>query len=184
MRSPQLCLVVLAVALSGTACAKVRATAEPPLPVLVPPPPPPRVVELYNDEPVPTIAPSPVDTALATPPTRPPARPPATRPEPAKPEPVRTEPERTAPGGAPGLTLKPAPGAESKTQASIRALLDRAMRDLQRVKYAALDADGRAQFDTARRFMQQAEDAMKGSNLAFAGKLADKAATMASILVR
>nr|MBA3269416.1 hypothetical protein [Acidobacteriota bacterium] len=63
-------------------------------------------------------------------------------------------------------------------------LLDRAIRDLQRVNYAALDADGRAQFDTARRFMQQAEDAIKGSNLAFAGKLADKAATMAAVLMR
>ena len=174
--------MVVVVALCGSACAKVRATADPPLPVLLPPPPPPRVVERYNDDPVPTIEPSPVETALATPPTRPPARPPASRPEPAKPEPVRIEPERTAPSA--GLTLKPAPGTESKTQASIRELLDRAMRDLQRVNYAALDADGRAQFDTARRFMQQAEDAMKGSNLAFAGKLADKAATMASILVR
>ena len=56
--------------------------------------------------------------------------------------------------------------------------------DLQRVNYAALDADGRAQFDIARRFMQQADDALKGGNLPFAGKLADKAATMASVLVR
>ena len=62
--------------------------------------------------------------------------------------------------------------------------MGRAVRDLQRVNYAALDADGRAQFDTARRFMQQAEEALKGGNLAFAGKLADKAATMASVLVR
>ena len=50
--------------------------------------------------------------------------------------------------------------------------------------YAALDADGRAQYDTARRFMHQAEEAMKSGNLAFAGKLADKAATMALVLIR
>jgi hypothetical protein len=32
--------------------------------------------------------------------------------------------------------------------------------------------------------MAQADEALKANNLAFAGKLADKAATMASILVR
>lgn len=152
------------------------------MPVLAPPPPPPRVVEIYVEEPVPTIEPSPVETALASPPMRPPSRPPVVRTEPVKPEPARTEPERSP--SAPALTLKPAAGVEAKTQASIRALLDRAGRDLQNVNYAALDVDGRAQYDTARRFMQQAEDAIKGSNLAFAGKLADKAATMAAVLVR
>jgi hypothetical protein len=72
----------------------------------------------------------------------------------------------------------------AKTEASIRELLARARRDLQQVNYAALDADGRAQYDTARRFMDQAEEALKGGNLAFAGKLADKAATMGAVLVR
>ena len=37
---------------------------------------------------------------------------------------------------------------------------------------------------TARRFMQQADDALKVRNVMFAGKLADKAATMAAVLVR
>lgn len=181
MRAFPPCVIVAVIAtLSG--CAKARAHTEPAIPVLTPPPPPPRVVEIYVDEPVPTIEPSPVDTALATPPSRAPARP-APRPEPPKPEPPRVEPERPA-ATPPALTLKPAPGAETKTETSIRALMGQAQRDLQRVNYAALDADGRAQFDTARRFMQQAEDALKGGNLAFAGKLADKAATMASVLVR
>ena len=52
-------------------------------------------------------------------------------------------------------------------------------RDLERVVYQSLDADGRAQYDTARRFMQQADEALKARNVVFAGKLADKAATMA-----
>ena len=174
--------MIVAVIATVSGCAKTRAHTEPAIPVLTPPPPPPRVVEVYVDEPVPTIEPSPVDTALATPPSRPSTRP-APRPEPPKPEPPRAEPPAPA-APPPSLTLKPAPGAETKTETSIRALMGRAQRDLQRVNYAALDADGRAQFDTARRFMQQAEDALKGGNLAFAGKLADKAATMASVLVR
>jgi hypothetical protein len=177
---------VIGVLLAMTAaagCAKARASAEPAMPMLLPPPPPPRVVEPYIDEPVPTIEPSPVDTALAAPPSRPPARPPATRPEPPRPEPAPAVADRPAPV-PPALTLKPVPGSEAKTEASIRALMGRATRDLQRVNYAALNADGRAQYDTARRFMQQAEDALKSNNLAFAGKLADKAATMAAVLVR
>jgi hypothetical protein len=177
-------VLIVVVGATAASCAKAQARTEPVMPVLAPPPPPPRVVETYIDEPVPTIEPSPGDSALLTPPSRPPMKPPAPRQEPAKPEPVRIiEPERP-PSSTAALTLKPAPGGEGKTEASIRALIGRASRDLQRVNYAALDADGRAQFDTARRFMQQAEDALKAASLAFAGKLADKAATMAAVLVR
>jgi hypothetical protein len=55
---------------------------------------------------------------------------------------------------------------------------------LNRVNRTSLNADGKAQYDTALRFMQQAEQAMRAGNLVFAGKLADKSATMASVLVR
>jgi hypothetical protein len=175
-------LVVCLAAWSG-ACAKARANIEAPMPVLTPPDAPPRSVDTYMDEPVPIVEPGLVDGALATPPPRPQTRPPAPRPEPPKIEPARTESPLPV-AAPPALTLKPGPGTEKKTEASIRDLMSRASRDLQRVNYAALDADGRAQYDTARRFMQQAEDAMKGGNLAFAGKLADKAATMASVLIR
>lgn len=183
MRVSKLILVVALVVGSGVACAKARANTEPVLmPELLPPPPPPRIVETFPVDPLPTIEPSPVESALSVPPEPPPAPAPA-KPEPPKTEPALVVPERPAPG-APSLTLKPGPGVHAQTEASIRALLDRAARDLQRVNYAALNADGRTQFDTARRFMQQAEEALKGANLAFAGKLADKAATMAAILVR
>ena len=178
-----LLLAVIGLATGTGACAKARAQTEPAMPVLEPPPPPPRMVDPYPSEPVPTVEPGPADAALLTPPARPPARPPAARPEPPKSEPARSEPERPA-AAPPALTLKPAPGVAAKTEASIRELLARARRDLQQVNYAALDADGRAQYDTARRFMDQAEEALKGGNLAFAGKLADKAAIMGAVLVR
>jgi hypothetical protein len=168
---------------SGVACAKARANTDPVLmPELLPPPPPPRVVETFALEPVPTIAPSPIESALAIPPVRSPAPPPA-KPEPPKTETAPPPPERPMPN-APTLTLKPGPSVQAQTEASIRAHLDRALHDLQRVKYAALNADGRTQYDTARSFIQQAEEALKGANLVFASKLADKAATMASVLVR
>ena len=182
MRSPKLYLIVALLCVSGVACAKARANTVPVMPELAPPPPPPRVVATFPAEPVPTIEPSPVDSALATPPP-PITKPPAAKQEPQKAEPLPTSVERPAPAG-PALTIKPGPGVQAATEASIRAHLDRAQRDLQRVDYAALNEDGRTQFDTARRFIHLAEEALKSTNLPYASKLADKAATMAAVLVR
>lgn len=181
MEVAKLLLVALLVSLSA-ACAKARANTEIVVPDLLPPPPPPRIVETLAVEPLPTIEPSPVESALATPPVKMPPRV-IVKAEPPKQEevPAVTGPPTPAP---PALTLKPGPGVQAQTETSIRTLLDRAGRDLNRVNYAALNADGRAQFDAARRFKEQAEDALKNANLAFASKLADKAATMAAILVR
>jgi hypothetical protein len=80
--------------------------------------------------------------------------------------------------------MTPSPGSESQTVASIRDLLAHATRDLTRVNVSSLSGDGRAQYDTARRFIQQAEEALKARNIVFAGKLADKAAQLAAVLVR
>ena len=82
------------------------------------------------------------------------------------------------------MTLTPAPGTEAKTEASIRTLLGQVTRDLGRVNQSGLDADGRTQFEAARRFVQQSEDALKARNLVYAGKLADKASAMAAVLAR
>lgn len=182
MRTFKFVLIVTLVSVTAAGCAKVRANAVTELPVLSPPPPPPRIVERFPEEPVPTITPGPLDAALATPPAPLPERP-VTRTEAPKPEPAPAEPLPPA-SDTTSLTLKPGPGVAAQTEASIRTLLDTARQNLQRVNYAALNADGRAQFETARRFMQQSEDALKGGNLAFAGKLADKAAIMAAVLVR
>ena len=179
-------LILLAVlaGFSAVACTKARAATAIVMPELTPPPPPPRVVQTFEAEPVPTLEPNPIESALATPPPKAPPKP-APKPEPPKAEEVPILPERPVPA-APALTLKPGtPQAQqAQTEASIRQYLDRAARDLGRVKYAFLNADGRAQFDTARGFMQQAEEALKSGNLVFASKLADKAATMAAVLIR
>jgi len=174
-------LTLIGLPLSLGACAaKAQVLTEAPMPSLDPPPPPPRVVAVYPPEPEP-LAVTPA-TEPATP-ARPPSRP---RPE-QRSEPVANAPEsaeavsRPAP---PSLTLTPTAGSESQTAAAIRGLLDRATRDLSRVNSASLNHDGRAQYDTARRFIQQAEEALKARNIVYAGKLADKAATMAAVLVR
>jgi hypothetical protein len=177
MRRVLLAIGCAAVAASlGAGCAKVQARIAPeePLVTLNTPPPPPRVVEVYAR---PTTEPAPEpeeaeEPAVAEPPQARPAVPPPPRPEPAVASP---------PAGEPGL-LRPV-GSE-KAQTSIRNLLAQAARDLSRVNYQTLGRDARVQHDIARRFMQQAETALAAGNLMFAGKLADKAATMAAVLVR
>ncbi len=117
-----------------------------------------------------------------------PARPPVRTQRPERPEPAQSAPEpvqeAARAASPPSLTLTPSPGTETQTAAAIRDLMARAARDLARVNQASLNADGRTQFDTARRFLQQADEALKARNIVFAGKLADKAATMAAVLVR
>ena len=64
----------------------------------------------------------------------------------------------------------------------IRSALQRATADLNRIDYRTLNADARTQYDTAKRFVRQAGDAMRTKNLVFAKNLADKAATLAAQL--
>jgi hypothetical protein len=175
-------LSVIGLTLSLGACAaKAQVRTEAALPLLDPPPPPPRVVAIYAPEPEPVVVAPPVEPAVAA---KPPARP--SRPE-QRPEPVTATPdpvESVARPPAPSLTMTPTPGSEAQTVAAIRDLLARATRDLSRINPASLNNDGKAQHDSARRFIQQAEDALRTRNVVFAGKLADKAATMAAVLVR
>ena len=178
-------LVVFACGLAAvallTGCASVQAKAEVPMPVLAPPEAPPRVVAEY--QPDPPLPAEPVTPEAVTPlprQVRPPRR------DIPRPEVVAEEPQGPPVPPAPqppSLALQDS-GSSARADQSVRTLLARAAVDLGRVDYQALDADGRAQYDTARRFMAQADDALKARNVVFAGKLADKAATMAAVLVR
>lgn len=64
----------------------------------------------------------------------------------------------------------------------IRATVQRANADLNRIDYRALNKDARIQYDTAKRFIRQADDAIRAKNLLFAKNLAEKAATLAAQL--
>ena len=174
------CGLAAAGALAG--CAKAQAVAAPAMPTLAPPEVPPRVITEYlPDPPLPA---APVSPEAVTAPPRPPRPPRRDTPRPEVPADEPQGPPAVAPAApAPALALQ-MPSASAKADLSVRALLAQAARDLGRVDYQALDTDGRAQYETARRFMQQADDALKARNVMFAGKLADKAATMASVLLR
>jgi hypothetical protein len=60
--------------------------------------------------------------------------------------------------------------------------LTRANNELGRVDYRGLNADARIQYDTAKRFIRQADTAIKAKNLVFAKSLADKAVAIADQL--
>lgn len=175
------CGLAAAGALAG--CAKAQAVAAPVMPTLAPPDAPPRVVAEY--QPDPPLPAAPVSPDAVIPPARPPRPPRRDTPRPEAPADEPQGPPVAAPATPPppALALQ-MPGANAVADQSVRALLAQAARDLGRVDYQALDTDGRAQYETARRFMQQADDALNARNVMFAGKLADKAATMASVLLR
>ena len=81
----------------------------------------------------------------------------------------------------PTSTLQTTPAtAEGVVERAIRASLARATADLNRIDYRVLNADARTQYDTAKRFISQADGAMRSKNLVFAKNLADKAAALAA----
>ena len=73
-------------------------------------------------------------------------------------------------------------GRESEEEQRVRAQLMHATTDLNRIDYRALNADARTQYDTAKRFVTQAEEALRAKNLVFARSVADKAAALAAQL--
>ena len=171
----------LAAAALTSGCASARAAAPEPLPVLAAPEAPPRVVAEYLPDPPLPAEPVSAEAVAAAPRLARPVRRDAPRGGTAVEEPQAAP--AAPPPSQPSLAMQNA-GANAKADQSVRLLLAQAARDLGRVVYQTLDADGRTQYDTARRFMQQADEALKARNVAFAGKLADKAATMAAVLVR
>ena len=178
-------LVLVSVVASG--CMRTAAKTAPDAPLDMPAPPP-REMEPNETE---TPAPVPLVTEPArnTPPRpRPVPREPPPRVEPPKPEPPKIEPpvEPPKPVEEPvktPSTLQTTPAtAEGEVERSIRASLMRANADLNRIDYRVLNADAKTQYDTAKRFIRQADEAMRAKNLVFAKTVADKAVVLAAQL--
>jgi hypothetical protein len=187
-------LLVVSVLASG--CVHAQAKTAPDAPLEVPAPPPHDVESNESDPPplIPLIA-----EPARTPAVRRPAPREQPRTEPAKPEPVKAEPPKAEPpktdaapaeppkliedASKPATTLQTTPPtAEGEVERGIKASLTRATSDLNRIDYRVLNADARTQYDTAKRFIRQADDAMRAKNLVFAKNLADKAAALAAQL--
>jgi outer membrane biosynthesis protein TonB len=174
--------------------AGVQAKTTPDNPPLDMPAPPPRDVEPTEIE-TPQPVPLPQEPARRAPrsqpreparpaePPRPAAEPPKTEtpaveaPKPATPPPANEEPPK------PPTTLQTTPSAaEGDLERTIRSTITRANGDLMRVDYRTLNSDARTQYDYAKRYIRQAEEAIRAKNLLFARTLADKAAVVAAQL--
>jgi hypothetical protein len=175
--------------MAAAGCAKAHASAQPSGPPLETPVPPPRVVSIpIESEPI----------APAVPPIEAPGpRPTANAPRVAAPKPEKTEPPPAVPTVAaspvppaapppadePPRTLQTTPNP-GQVEQRIRGLLTNAARDLSRIDYRALGVGAQGQYDIAKRFTEQAEEALKDKNLVFAEQLADKAAALAAQLLK
>jgi hypothetical protein len=180
------CGVVVASSFMAGACSRAQARVVPELPPLDVPAPPPRVVEAVEPEPLPAErAPAAIEPA----PIRPRPAPVQQRAEPTRAEapkvdaPPPSEAARPAEGRNQPGTLQTTPaGREAQLERTILDMLSRASVNLNRVDYGSLNGDARAQYDQAKRFITQAQDALRVKNLVFAENLADKANTLASQL--
>ena len=171
-------------AASAAGCAKAQAkdiAGGPPLDV----PAPPERVLAPVEEPVLVSAPPPAEAAPpAAVAPRTPLRPPVRRVEPEQPAPAAAAPTTPQPAPEPPRELRPAsPAADAAAERESRDALARAARDLGRVDYGKLNPDARAQYDQSKRFMEQAQQALKDRNFVFAATLSDKAAALAAELV-
>jgi hypothetical protein len=154
-----------------------------PPPLTVPAPPPRVILPPQPETPEPIEEPQPASPA---------------RPRPRNQGRPATEPKTDAPKTeAPAQTPPPAPEpqqpekpnqdlqpADAAGEAAIRKQIGRARQDLNRVHYAGLSSDMKAQYDQANRFLTLSEQNLKEHNLLFASTLAEKAGAIAELLTR
>lgn len=191
MRKALLATAIVALAPLLTACASASAKTVD-RPALNVPPPPPRVIE-----PSPEPAPEPVGD-IPTAPTAPAARsgrpqreaakPPANDPKneakPADPPKPETPPaaDPVAPVQPPAQLRTPQTADTSGAAKNVQATIDRARSTLSKVDFAPLNNERKKAYNDAKRFMDQAEAALKEGNYVFAQAVATKAETLAKEL--
>lgn len=175
--SAVLLIVCLAASLGAGCSRRVQVRVVPDALPLDVPLPPPRLVEAAEatpPEPL-TLPPEPAQSA----PSRARTPPVTTSPsDAAKPEPPKASEEPKATPATTTLRTTPT-REEGELERRIGGLLIEATSHLNRTDYSRLNADGRNQYDSAKAFVRQAEEALRIRNLVFASYLADKAATLA-----
>lgn len=179
-------LFVVLIPLIG-ACASASAGSKAAArPDLVIPPPPPHVVPITPEpvvEPVaeipgpPTAAPAPRPGRTRETPSRPAEAKPEAKPGESKPDqPAAETPVSPATPPAPAPQLRPADS--SAAEGIVRASLERTKAMLETIDYRRLTNVRKKAYNDAKRFMQQAEDALKAGNAVFAQGVATKAETL------
>lgn len=182
-RSASLGLFCATALLTAACSAKAQVAMPDNAPLAVPPAPVRLIVPAAPDAPrvpVPDLTPTSTTPTTPTNTARPRAEAPPVRP---------TPPPATPPAASPAMP--PVPVAPTPLEATpnpneferkARDLVTSANALLEKIDYKGLGADGRVQYDTAKRFLQQADAAIKVKNLVYAWQLADKANTIATLL--
>lgn len=170
----RLAAVAAMVGVAAAGCGRAQAKTPGPAPaVLAMPEPPSRLVIPVSVEP-----PAPLPSPMPAPAASPPARPAGPRPTPT-PTPTATP----APEPTPTPVLQTA-ASLAELEGKVKERLESARKDLARVSRSSLGKDARDQYDSAERFIRMAQDAIAAKNFVLAASCADKAATLASLLVK
>jgi hypothetical protein len=183
MTKPFIAISLVAAALAyGCASNPTRATGvvaleipePPPKPDILPAPAP----EAPPERPAaaaPAEKPAPVPAPRPTPPAQSNAGAQSTPPAPTGPVPVPEAPPTPAPELLPAGTA-----AKSLTAAQVRESLDRTNQKLGAIDRRRLNSGKRADYDSARRFLAQADTAVKANNLLLAQSSVEKAEALAN----
>lgn len=179
--------------LAPAGCGRGKPAMAPKVVALEMPPPPARVISTPPEPVAPTEATTVDRPAPASRPARS-IRATQSRPEPARPsEAPRIDAAETAAPPAPATVEPVSPGPllrtpqtadEANAEKRTREVLFRATGLLDRVNPARLGPQARQQHETARRFVDQAQQALSDRNYVLAASLADKAETLARGLSR
>jgi hypothetical protein len=181
-----ICAALVTLTIAG-GCANTKAQAalpdatpltipQAPSRVVVPaaPEPPPPAPETPPASSTTTAANPPANTGRSNRETRPVTPPPQPATPPATPPPAPTSP----------ATPLETQANQSELEKKTNDLLASAKAALEKINKAALSADGKAQFDSANSFITQAKAALAVKNVVYAWQLADKANTIATLLLR
>lgn len=190
-RAPQFHLsVILALLVSSSACLTTKAPMVKREPLVVPPAPPRVIAPLPEPEdesvtggerePVPQLP-----RQSRTAPRESTARPEPKPPQQGTPAPVEAEKPAPVPpppvAPAPELRTVDTPDAAKATR-QIRDVMEQAGRTLAQIDYGRLPKASQLQYDMAKRFIEQSDEALKAKNFTAAQLMAEKAATIAKEL--
>jgi hypothetical protein len=176
----------------AASCASVGGASAKREPLMVPPAPP-RVIAPAPEPATET----PVSEYEPVPPLPRASRPSRETPR-AEPKPASTETTAVPPGpteaGSQNKPVAPAPGVpapelrtvetpgDAQATRQVRDAIERALRTLAGIDYRALPQPSQVQYDMAKRFIEQSEEALKARNFTAAQLMAEKAATIAKEL--
>jgi len=173
--------VVAIVAWLMSACTSNPARSAAAVPLEIPEPPPREAMEPVAAVIAETPAPPPPERPAPVPASRPatPAAPPAVAANPAPSQPPPATPTEL-PKTTPPPELRAGGGAgRTPTAAQVRERLVRTRQKLNTIRPGSLNAGKRTDYDSARRFLAQAEAAVKDNNLLLAESSVEKAETLA-----